>query len=201
MSRPVPTPNFDGRRALILHRPHVLVDAITRQLAQLGISHECQWPDLPAEAAPSPADLLFYDADMGHDGQFPWQPGQVPMPAIALIGSEAPGRLAWAIRMGADAHLLKPVGSGGVFSALVIASEAFARRSALHDTLLGLQSRLDKRQLVAEATACLMLQGNVSADAAYATLRRDAMLSRLSIEDMADRIVADLRGAHVRHRP
>ncbi|UJW87479.1 ANTAR domain-containing response regulator [Devosia sp. SL43] len=201
MSRPVPTPNFDGRRALIVHRPHVLVDAIARQLAQLGIRHEVIWPDLPAGFVADASDLLFYDADMGHDGQFPWEAGHIPMPAVALIGSEAPGRLAWAIRMGADAHLLKPVGSGGVFSALVIATEAFARRSSLHQELDGLRSRLDRRQVVAEATACLMLQDNLSAGAAYAILRRDAMLSRLSIEDMAERIVSQLRGGHVRHRP
>ena len=201
MSRPVPTPNFGGRRALIVHRPHALVEAIARQLAQLGISYQLHWPDLPAGVAPAASDLLFYDSDMGHDGQFPWHPGQVPMPSIALIGSEAPGLLAWAIRMGADAHLLKPVGSGGVFAALVIATEAFARRSALHHELDGLRSKLDKRQLVAEATACLMLQGNLPADAAYGALRRDAMLSRLSIEDMAERVVSQLRGGHVRHRP
>jgi AmiR/NasT family two-component response regulator len=201
MSRPVPTPNFDGRRALIVHRPHALVDAIARQLAQLGISHQAHWPDLLAGFVPDASDLLFYDADMGHDGQFPWEPGHIPMPAVALIGSEAPGRLAWAIRMGADAHLLKPVGSGGVFSALVIATEAFVSRSNLHQELDSLRSRLDKRQLVAEATACLMLQDNLSADAAYAALRRDAMLSRLSIEDMAERVVSQLRGGHVRHRP
>ena len=201
MSRPVPTPNFDGRRALIVHRPHALVDAIARQLAQLGISHQVHWPELPPGFGPNASDLLFYDADMGHDGQFPWQPGHIPMPSIALIGSEAPGRLAWAIRMGADAHLLKPVGSGGVFAALVIATEAFARRWALYQELEGLRSRLDKRQLVAEATACLMLQGNLSADAAYAVLRGDAMLSRLSIEGMAERVVSQLREGHVRHRP
>lgn len=198
MSRPVPTPSFDGRRALILHRSHPLVDALVRQLAQLGISHQLCWPDLTLPTLPS--DLLFYDADMGHDGQFPWQAGDVPMPAIALIGSEAPGRLAWAMRMGADAHLLKPIGSGGVFSALVIATEAFARRSTLRDELAGLRGRLDKRQLLAEATACLMLQHNISADLAYGQLRRDAMLSRLCIEDMAEQVICRMRGVDVRHR-
>jgi two-component system, response regulator / RNA-binding antiterminator len=199
MSRPVPTPNFDGRRALILHRPHVLIDALVRQLSHLGMSQQVHWPDLPADLEPKASDLLFYDADMGHDEQFPWQPGHIPMPSIALIGSEAPGRLAWAIRMGADAHLLKPVGSGGVFSALVIATEAYARRQALHNELEGLRSRLERRQLVAEATACLMLKDKLSAEAAYGSLRREAMLCRLSIEDMAERIV-EFGGRHVRHR-
>jgi len=199
MSAPVQIASFDRKTALILHRPHPVVEAITRQLAQLGVRCEGSWPELPADAAPV-ADLLFYDADMGHDGQFPWAPGTAPMPAIALIGSEAPGRLAWAIRLGADAHLLKPVGSGGVFTALVIASEAFARRSAMRDELAGLRSRLEQREVVAEATACLMLQGNLPAEEAYARLRREAMTARLTIEAMAEKIVHELRAGHVHHR-
>lgn len=106
------TPNFEGRRALVLHRPHELVEALSRQLRQLGVTPLTAWPEMADATA---ADLLFFDADMGFDGQFPWPEGMAPMPTIALIGSEAPGRLAWAIRQGADAHLLKPIGSGGVF--------------------------------------------------------------------------------------
>ena len=199
MSRNAYTPNFDGRNALILHRPHPVVDAIKRQLAQLGIRCETRWPELSASSVED-ADLLFFDADMGHDEQFPWTHGEAPMPAIALIGSEAPGRLAWAIRLGADAHLLKPVGSGGVFTALVIASEAFVKRLAMRAELDGLRSRLEQREVIAEATACLMLQANLPAEVAYARLRREAMAARLTIEAMAERIVHELRAGHVHHR-
>jgi AmiR/NasT family two-component response regulator len=188
------TPNFVGRRAVVLHRPHELVEALSRQLSQLGAVPLAVWPELPADAAS--ADVLFFDADMGFDGQFPWAAGEAPMPAIALIGSEAPGRLAWAIRQGADAHLLKPIGSGGVFSALVIASEAFARRAELD----GLRTRLGKRQLVAEATACLMVQNDLPANVAYDLLRRRAMEAQLTIEAMAERITEALRDPNVRDR-
>lgn len=197
MSRASHTPNFEGKRAVILHRAHAVVDAITRQLAQLGIGAEACWPSLIPSG---PIDVIFYDVDMGHDEQFPWGHGAAPVPAIALIGSEAPGRLAWAIGLGADAHLLKPIGSGGVFAALVIAFEAFARRSAMRDELEGLRGRLEQREMIAEATACLMLQGNLPAELAYAQLRREAMAARLTIEAMSERIVQDLRAGHVHHR-
>lgn len=198
MSRFVATPKFDGQRALILHRPHPVVDAITRQLAQLGVSHEVHWPELPSGLDTSAFNHIFYDADMGHDGQFPWGPGEAPMPAIALIGSEAPGRLAWAIRLGADAHLLKPIGSGGIFSALVIAGQAFESRAALAEELRDLRERLAGRQILAEATACLMMLDNISADAAYDRLRRKAMVERTTLEAMALLIVERMRGGHVR---
>lgn len=198
MNRPSHTPNFEGRKAFILHRPHPVVDAIVRQLTQLGVACQACWPSLPETAD---ADVIFFDVDMGHDEQFPWAPGKASMPAIALIGSEAPGRLAWAIQLGADAHLLKPLGSGGVFAALVVAFDAFERRSAIQAELDGLRSRLEQREVIAEATACLMLRGNLPAELAYAQLRRDAMTARLTIEAMAWRIVQELRTGHVHHRP
>jgi AmiR/NasT family two-component response regulator len=198
MIRPLSTPNFVGQRAVILHRPHAVVEAIARQLTQVGMSHECVWPDLPSDLNASSCGVLFYDADMGHDEQFPWAPGLAPVPVIALIGSEAPGRLAWAIGQGADAHLLKPIGSGGVYSALVIARQAFEQRTAMAGELASLRSRLDLRQVVAEATACLMLQDNLSADAAYDRLRRSAMADRVTIEEAAASVVAALGQSHVR---
>jgi len=177
--------------AVILHRPHATTEAIVRQLTQLGIVAECVWPELPAEFDANGCGVIFFDADMGHDGQFPWAAGEAPMPAVALIGSEAPGRIAWAIRRGADAQLLKPIAGGGVFSALLIAREAFARRQSLREEVAGLRRRLDGREILAEATALLMLEEHLSAADAYRALRRRAMDAQLPLEEMAARLVAD----------
>jgi AmiR/NasT family two-component response regulator len=183
------TPNFVGQRALILHRPHAVVDAIARQLRQLGVSEECFWPEMPSDLDMGQFDHLFYDADMGFDAQFPWSPGEAPMPIIALIGSEAPGRLAWVIRQGADAHLLKPVGSGGIFSALVIAANAFRQRLSVASELVGLRQQLACRQMLAEATAQLMASQACGAQEAYARLRQLAMSERTTLEAMAAKII------------
>lgn len=180
---------FEGR-ALILHRPHATTDGLIRQLSQLGIGADSVWPDLPSRFDPAPYGVVFFDADMGHDAQFPWEAGLAPMPSIALIGSEAPGRVAWAIKRGPDAHLLKPIAGGGVFSALLIARDAFARRQHLRDEIGSLRRRLDQREALAEATALLMSNEGLSAAAAYHALRRRAMDERLSIEDMAVQLVA-----------
>ena len=104
-------PILGGAHAVILHRPHDVVDALARQLTAIGLTAEQVWPQVPATAVR--ADFLFFDADMGFDEQFPWKPGAAPMPTIALIGSEAPGRIEWALSHAANAQLLKPVGSAG----------------------------------------------------------------------------------------
>ena len=183
--------SVEPQNALILHRPHATTEAIVRQLTQIGITARCTWPDLPDRFDVTDYGVLFFDADMGHDDQFPWPAGETPIPAIALIGSEAPGRIAWAIRRGADAQLLKPVTGGGVFSALLIAREAFGRRARLRDEVTGLRHRLDGREILAEATALLMLEQGFSATEAYRALRRQAMDAQLPLEEMATRLVVD----------
>src|SRR5690606_13975316 len=120
MSRRTRIPNLGGATAYVLHRPHPTVQTMVRQLSAIGLTAVDCWPELPPAALS--ADFVFFDVDLGFDEQFPWQPGEAPMPLIALIGSEAPGRIEWALfNHGANAHLLKPVGTAGVYSSLLIA--------------------------------------------------------------------------------
>jgi two-component system, response regulator / RNA-binding antiterminator len=184
--------------ALILHRAHPTVDAIVRQLTQIGMTADQHWPELPPGLEPRQHAVLFFDADMGHDEQFPWPAGAAPMPTIALIGSEAPGRIAWAIKRGADAHLLKPVAGGGIYSAVLIARDAFARRQGLQQELSATKTRLEKREVLAEATAFLMVSEGLTARQAFHELRLRAMAQRLSIEAMAERIVERTQRRHGR---
>lgn len=190
-------PDLGGARAVILHRPHPTVQALVRQLSAIGLKAETHWPDLPSSALG--ADFIFFDVDMGHDEQFPWKPGQAPMPMIALIGSETPGRVEWALGMGADAQILKPVGDSGVYSALLIARAGFEARKALASEIDGLRGRLAERQTVIRAVTILSV--GQDDEAAYAELRRLAMSWRVTIEEAAARVVAKGEGLHVRRRP
>jgi AmiR/NasT family two-component response regulator len=187
MNRRLTIPDLGGARAAVLHRPHPTVDALFRQLTAIGLEVAAHWPELGPEAVA--ADYTFFDADMGHDGQFPWSAGLAPMPMIALIGSEAPGRIEWALSHGTDAQLLKPVGDGGVFGALLIARHAFEARRSSADEIAGLRRRLDERQTVVRAVMLLAAQG-FGEDKAYADLRRRAMTAQETIEAAAHRVVA-----------
>ncbi|SFT94263.1 ANTAR domain-containing response regulator [Sedimentitalea nanhaiensis] len=179
-------PNLDQARAVIVHPAPDHVAALMRQLNAIGLSVTNAWPDLPASAIT--ADFIFYDTDMGHDAQFPWGPGTAPMPMIALVGTEAPGRIEWAARMGADALLLKPVGSSGAFSALLMARHSFELRRTLTSEIKQLRQRMSARQTVVQAVALLSAQGK-SQDAAYDQLRQLAMAWRINVEEAAARIV------------
>ena len=181
--------SLGGARAIILHRPHPTVQALERQLVAIGLDVSAFWPELAPEALA--ADFVFFDADMGHDAQFPWKPGSPPMPMIALIGSEAPGRIEWSLQAGAHAQLLKPVGDNGAYSALLTARAAFDARRALSAEVEDLKRRLDARQTVVQAATMLAMRGKSEADA-YAQLRQMAMAWRVSFEDAAARITARL---------
>lgn len=187
MKKRLHIPSLGGARAVILHRPHATVQALGRQLAAIGLEFSDQWPDLSADTLG--ADFVFFDADMGYDAQFPWDPGEAPMPMIALIGSEAPGRVEWALAQGADTQLHKPVGDSGVYSALLIARHAFEARRSLAVEISDLRARLDERQTVVRAVTLLATRGQSEAQA-YAQLRQLAMAWQVTIEQAAQRIVA-----------
>lgn len=187
MKQRVRIQNLGRARATILHRPHHTVQALTRQLVAIGLIVDQVWPELGPEALA--ADFIFFDADMGYDEQFPWAAGAAPMPMIALIGSEAPGRIEWFLQIGAHAQLLKPVGDTGTYSALLIARDAFDRERALEAQIADLQRRLDERQTVVQAVALSAGMGKTKAGA-YAQLRQMAMAWRISFEDAALRVVA-----------
>lgn len=177
---------LDGARALVLHPDHERLQLLLRQLRAIGLSVETAWPDLPASAVR--ADVVLYDTDRGHDGQFPWAPGEAPMPMIALVGSEAPGRLEWTSRMGADALLMKPLGAEGVFAALLVARQAFELRRSLAAEIASLRQRLSARQTVVQAVNILARKA-VSQDAAYDQLRQMAMAWQMTIEAAAVQVV------------
>ena len=111
MSRRLRIPDLGGAVAVILHRPHPTVAALARQLEAIGLRTQCHWPELPPAA--QSADYLFIDVDPAHEDQFPWLPGRAPMPTIALIGSEAPGRIEWLNRLIDLESILYPCCSKG----------------------------------------------------------------------------------------
>jgi len=187
VSRVSRIPNLGGATAYVLHRPHATVNALARQLAAIGLEvREC-WPELPPDGLA--ADFVFFDVDLGFDEQFPWNAGEAPMPLIALIGSEAPGRIEWALSQKADAQLLKPVGTAGVYSALLIARQSYEARRRLADEIAALETRVAERQTIVRAVAALSAQG-VDESRAYAQLRSLAMSWQVSLEQAARRIVA-----------
>lgn len=180
-------PNLGGATAYVLHRPHPTAQTVVRQLTAIGLDAVDCWPELPPAALA--ADFVFFDADLGFNEQFPWQPGEAPMPLIALIGSEAPGRIEWALLAHrANSHLLKPVGTAGVYSSLLIARQNFEERKGQAARIEALQARVAERHTIVRAVAALAKDSDY--ERGFAQLRSLAMSWQVSVEDAALRVVA-----------
>lgn len=184
------TPTFAGQRALVLHRPGETTERLVRQLGLLGLQAQVQW--VPMQRA-ADADLVLVDADEGWSGLLPWTVEQKPVPLIALLGSEAPGRIAWALDHGADALIAKPVALSAVYPALVMATRRHAEARRVAGRIAGLEERIRLRPLVLGAVQSLMNSHGCDEAEAYRHLRRAAMRERLALEQMAAAIVAGQR--------
>ncbi|WP_181701490.1 ANTAR domain-containing response regulator [Chthonobacter albigriseus] len=185
MSRP---PVFAGWRAVVLHRPDEGTDRLARQLSLLGLTACVQWSAL--DLAATPADLILVDADQGWDGLFPWEAGRTPVPIVALLQSEAPGRIAWALDQGATAVIAKPIAASAVYPALVLAAAVHAERRSNAARIGQLEERVRLRPLVHAAVRTIEDARGLDEAEAYRALRRTAMRRRLTLEQVAAEILA-----------
>lgn len=183
-----PVINFRGMRAVVLHRQDHNRDALENQLRRIGLQVSCLTP-LDGGSLPA-ADVVFFDADLGYQGLFPWERNAAPVPLIAVLASEAPGRLEWALDQGATSYLLKPIGSKGAFNALVVAFRLFAERYEMRSALSDLSERVRARPIVMRAAIAVMQGLGVSDDRALALLRQTAMRERITVEALCARIAA-----------
>jgi AmiR/NasT family two-component response regulator len=184
------TLSFLGQSAMILHRPSETTDRLVRQCALLGLRVEARWRPLRAV---EDVDIVLVDADEGWDGLLPWAPPEKPAPLVALLASEAPGRIAWALDQGADALIAKPVTASAVYPALVMATRRHAEARRFNERIARLEERVRLRPLVHAAVRTLMAADGCDENEAYGRLRREAMQTRLTLEQAAASILASPR--------
>ena len=176
------TPNFTGWRAVILHREDSNTERLMRQLGLLGIRASQQWAPLSPAEIP---EIVLVDADQGWDDLLPWNGRTPSRPVVALLGSEAPGRIAWALAQGAGAVIAKPVAASAVYPALVMALSIHEERQEVAARLQYLEERVRLRPLVHAAVEKLMAERGLDEEHAYAILRDSAMRRRLSMEQIS----------------
>lgn len=181
-------PNFRGCRAVVIHREDSNQAILVQRLKQLGLVVECVWPD--AKDSNGTVDVCFFDTDLGYDDQFLWPAPKMPMPLIAVIGSEAPGRLEWTIKRGPSAYLVKPIQPTGIFNALVMGFHNFKTIQELEAQKEKLRSRLKSRHAVVKAVLTLMHHFDLGEEEAFSLLRSASMVRRVTVEMMSDFIAS-----------
>lgn len=182
------TPNFSHRHAILLHRQDSNTDILIRHLHLIGLHVIISWEPLSLADLP---DIVLVDADQGWADLLPWKRSEdVLCPVVALLGTEAPSRIAWALECGAGAILPKPVNTSAVYPALVMAHARYEERVAMRDRLAHMEERLRLRVVVHAAIKLLMQKRGFNEDEAYAALRNAAMNQRQTVEAVAAAISA-----------
>jgi AmiR/NasT family two-component response regulator len=186
------TLNFIGQQCVILHRPGETVNMLKRQLSVIGMTVTSQWESLDLKL--TPADVILVDADAGWPGILPWESGLPKTPLIALLASEAPSRIKWALELGASAIISKPVATSAVYPALVMAYHAHAVARQQAEARGILEERLRLRPIVMAAVKQLMSEGRIDEPAAHRRLRQEAMQTQQTLEHAAATLLARGKG-------
>jgi AmiR/NasT family two-component response regulator len=186
--KPYRIPNFRGYHAVVILRADSNQAVLVQRLKQLGLLVEAIGPS--SKEMNGPIDVCFFDTDLGYGDQFLWSAFKTPVPLIAVIGSEAPGRLEWAIKQGPSAYLVKPIQPSGVFNALVIGFHSFQTIRELEAQNEKLRNRVKSRHLVAKAVLSLMHHFDLEEAEAFSLLRSASMVRRLPVETMSNFIAS-----------
>tara|TARA_R110000796_G_scaffold80598_1_gene178355 strand:+ start:1913 stop:2539 length:627 start_codon:yes stop_codon:yes gene_type:complete len=176
--------NFRGLRALVITAPDSGYQTLERTLRKLGLEVTVVRALPDTGGTPVPFDVIFFDADDVGDAVAD-ETAVAELPLIALIGSEAPSRLARVIQNRAASHIFKPVRSSGIFTALLLAMNEHAVRMRHKQVVQTLNRRLAGRRIVTKAVMQMMTGCGLSEEDAYEWLRREAIQRRIPMEDMA----------------
>lgn len=187
--------NFSGAQALLIAPQSTATDVLASTLMKLGLTvasvvpaGEAPWLDL--EILDPEHHIVIVDGDLPLPGlAASVVPDLPPVPVVGLVGVEAPSRLKGLLQLGATGLLRKPIHGASVYAALFLAVNEHNRRRLLEERLARHEERRRGRRHVVKAILRLMQEHGLDDDAAYETLRRDAMRARQPLEAYCEALV------------
>lgn len=102
---------------------------------------------------------------------------------------------------GAMAYLVKPFQKSDLVPAIEIALSRYSEISALESEVAGLTDRLEIRKAVERAKGALMTAYGMSEPQAFKWIQRTAMDHRMTMKEVADRILAETSGGDAAPQP
>ncbi|MDG4799704.1 response regulator [Micromonospora sp. WMMD980] len=102
---------------------------------------------------------------------------------------------------GAMAYLVKPFQKSDLVPAVEIALSRYSEISALEAEVAGLTDRLEIRKTVERAKGALMTTYGMTEPQAFKWIQRTAMDHRMTMKEVAERILAETAGGEVAEQP
>jgi AmiR/NasT family two-component response regulator len=179
-----------GLRVEVIHPPDSEGVSIVEQLRRIGCTVSTAWP-VPDAAGPS-ADVVLLAID--HDSREPLRrlfkgADRTAPTLIAIVGYENPSILQLVLEAGAHAVVERPVRPFGLLTQLVVARSLWMQQQDQARKTQKLERKLAGIQKIQRAKSILMAAGGLSEEAAYQSIRKQAMSKRISMDDMAEAII------------
>lgn len=163
-------------------------EQLIRQLQRIGCQVQAFWP-LTAELN-EPFDVAFLAVNPETITlDLPWIKSDDAPIRVAVVNYENPTIVDGMLRLGASAVIATPIRSFGVLSTLILARQLAGDLRLQRKRVAKLESKLQSIRKITDAKGVLMTSRNISEEDAYAVIRDQAMVKRVTIEEIATAIV------------
>ena len=163
-------------------------EQLIRQLQRIGCQVQAFWP-LPVELN-EPFDVAFLAVNPETIVlDLPWIKSEDAPIRVAVVNYENPTIVDGMLRLGASAVIATPIRSFGVLSTLILARQLAGDLRQERKRVAKLESKLQSIRKITDAKSVLMNSRKISEEDAYAVIRDQAMVKRVTIEEIATAIV------------
>ncbi|MBS7540806.1 ANTAR domain-containing response regulator [Ancylobacter lacus] len=185
-----PLKSLKGLPVLVVHPPDADGRTLIEHLRRIGCHAEAAWP-IPREV-PAKVAVMFLSIDheyrtdiirlaRGVEG--------IPPAIIAIVDYENPRTLEVLFDIGVLAAMDRPIRPFGVLTNLLLARGLWQEKQEQQKRLNKLERRVSSLQRIQKAKAILMAIHGIGEEAAYETIRQQAMSKRVSMDEIATSII------------
>ncbi len=180
-----------GLRIEIVHPPDPEGSSLVEHCQRIGCAVSAAWPVPPAFASATDIVIMAIDHDSRHSLRRLLAPGDTATPTLlAVVGYENPSILQLVLESGVHAVIERPVRPFGLLTNLALARSLWLAQQEARSRIHKLERKLLGAGKLNRAKSILMATEELSEDAAYQRIRRQAMSRRTSMEEMADCIIS-----------
>lgn len=162
-------------------------DLLIRDLQQLRLKVRHLWP-LP-DSIPCDADVVYCDYSCDLARRLPWLPGSARAALVVVLPSVEPVDADALFHATPNAVLPRPFTHNAILASLTLARSQFLYERRLQTKIERLDESLRSMRSVERGKTILMTTRQMSDEAAYSFIRRQAMDRRVSVAVIADAIV------------
>lgn len=187
-------------RIQVVHPPDEEGRQLVEHLRRIGCSVDANWPVPDGPSANAQAVMLTIDYEQrDRIRKFIKPDTAAKAPLIAIVDYENPATLQIVLESGALAVVEKPIRPFGLLTNVILARTLWLERTMVQRKMRKLESKVSGMQKIQRAKAILMQKQALTEDDAYKTIRQQAMVKRISMEEMANAIINanDLLTAHL----